>query len=89
MKRILVLIIGLILLAWLIYHCLHSRPPVIEEHVLACVSEKLAGDDFADVQVAVDGRDVALSGYVADDTLSQQEEQKLEQKLKLLKVSLE
>jgi OOP family OmpA-OmpF porin len=66
MKRALTLIVGLILLAALLYHCIKTRPPVIEADVLACVSEKMAGnEEFADVEVTVDGRDVSLSGPVA------------------------
>lgn len=71
MKRFLVLIIGLFLLAWLMYHCLHSRPPVIQANVLECVGGQLAGPEYANVKVAVDGRDVLLTGFVPDGTTGQ------------------
>lgn len=65
MKRALTLIVGLILLAALLYHCINTRPPAIQADVLACVADKMVSDELADVDVVVDGRDVSLTGIVA------------------------
>ncbi|HNP35645.1 MAG TPA: OmpA family protein [Woeseiaceae bacterium] len=67
MKRLLLLAGGLLLLAALAYHRLQIRPPATQD-VLACVSAKLGNEKFARIEVAVDGRDVMLSGFAADAT---------------------
>lgn len=74
MKRALTLIVGLILLAALLYHCIKTRPPAIEADVLACVSEKMTGDELADVDVVVDGRDVSLTGVVPNQAARERAE---------------
>lgn len=72
MNRTLLAIIGLALLAFLMYHCLTTRPEVIQADVLACSKSQMATDSFDGVVVDIDGRDVTLSGQVASDELNDQ-----------------
>jgi outer membrane protein OmpA-like peptidoglycan-associated protein len=71
MRRFFLILGGLILLAALVYHCIQTRPPVIQENVLACVSGRLYAADSADLVIAVDGRDVTLSGSIPDEAARQ------------------
>ncbi len=66
MNRLLIVILVL-LLAALLYHCLVVRPPQIEADVLACVEDRLAGAGLEDIGLSVDGRDVLLVGTVPDE----------------------
>ena len=61
------LLILLLLLAALLYHCLAVRPPQIEADVLACAETRLAEDGLDDIQISIDGRDLLLAGSVTDE----------------------
>ncbi len=67
MSRLLLLLAGLILLAALLFHCLTTRPALIQADVLACVEGRMQSAGLDGVKVSVDGRDVRLTGEVADD----------------------
>ena len=74
MKRLLTLVIGLLLLAALIYYFVTMRAPAIEADMRACVAAGLGEIDAGGIEVAVDGRDVSLSGTVPSDVLMRQAE---------------
>ena len=61
------LLILLLLLAALLYHCLAVRPPQIEADVLACAETRLANAGLGDIDVDIDGRDLLLAGSVSDE----------------------
>lgn len=67
MARILAILVGLALLAALLYHCLGVRPPEIQADVLACAEDRIGASDLDGVSVAIDGRDVTLTGSVATE----------------------
>ena len=66
MSRLLVILVGMLLLAALLYLCITTRPPRIQADVLACVETRLANIELTGVEVGVDGRDVRLAGTVGD-----------------------
>lgn len=65
MSRLLIPIL-LLLLAALLYHCLTVRPSQIEADVLACAETRLTDVGLDDVEISIDGRDLLLTGGVAD-----------------------
>lgn len=66
MHRFLILLVVL-LLAALLYHCLAHRPEQIQADVFACVETRLAEEGFDDIGITVDGRDVLLVGTADDE----------------------
>ncbi|MEJ2604383.1 MAG: OmpA family protein [Gammaproteobacteria bacterium] len=67
MSRFLLLLVGLLLLAALLFHCLTTRPAQIQADVRACVEGRMQTAGLDGVAVTVDGRDVRLTGDVPDE----------------------
>ena len=72
MKRLLTLVFGLLLLAASIYYYVTTRAPAIEVEMRACVGAALQEIGAGGIEIAVDGRDVSLSGTVPSDVLMRQ-----------------
>ncbi len=70
MKKLLLLLVGLLLFFLLGYFCIHKfAAPAIEADVQKRVEESLLRNSLQSVQVNVDGRDVTLQGLVGSDAL--------------------
>ena len=72
MNKIVTLIVGLVVLLALFQFGARTKAPVIQNDIQSRTESALAAADLADVHIAVDGRDVALSGSVADEVQSKQ-----------------
>ena len=72
MNKIVTLIVGLVVLLALFQFGARTKAPVIQNDIQSRTESALAAADLADVHVVVDGRDVALSGSVADEARSKQ-----------------
>ena len=70
MKKLLLLLLGLLLFVLLGYFCIHKfTAPAIQADIQNKVEKSLARNDLQSVQVKTNGRDIILQGVVGSDGL--------------------
>ena len=70
MKKLLILLIGLLLFFLLAYFCIYkSSAQKIESDIQSRAKDSLVRNDLSDVKVKADGLDLTLNGVVASDEL--------------------
>ena len=67
MGRLLIILLGLIALAILAFFCINKHGPVIEDDLVTRTQQALDDDNRSFAKVAIDGRDLILTGIAPDE----------------------
>ncbi len=75
MNKLLIILLGLVLLAILGYFCIYKHSPSIQNDIDTRTHATLATHGVESIGIHTDGRDIILTGAVANEEISQQAEQ--------------
>ena len=68
MGKLLTILFGLLALTFLAYFCVNKHSPNIEDDLVIRTQRTLVGDDKGFAKVAIDGRDLILTGVAPNET---------------------